>query len=165
MATAVLIQEIVEAIDFASDEMSSFVNTASGQVRTVTHEELALAEEQEPDVPDWQRQAIDEAKEVIDSDEWVELPSKVDIHEWQIMDEFAQGLSDLPARADLRNSLRGQGAFRHFKATLRRLDLEDAWFQHKRKALEDIARSWLADHGLRPDESTKRPSESRPTSR
>src|SRR4051812_32473176 len=108
MATAVLIHEIVEAIDFASDEMSSFVNTASGQVRTVTHEELALAEEeQDPDAPDWQRQAIDEAKEVIDSDEWVELPSKVDIHEWQIMDEFAHGLSDLRARADLRDSLRG----------------------------------------------------------
>ena len=116
MATAVSIHEIVEALDFASDTMSSFVNTVSGQVRTVTHEELALAEDEEdPDAPAWQRQAIDEAKEIIDSDDWVELPDKVEIHEWQIMDQFAHALSDLDARAELRDSLRGRGAFRHFK--------------------------------------------------
>ena len=156
MGTTVSLLEIVEAFDLAFDEMSSFVNTASGEVRTVSHEELGLAEDEEdPDVPDWQREAIKDAKAIVDSPEWVELPSKFEIHEWEIMDEFAQTVSDAAARADLRDSLRGRGAFRHFKSTLRRLDMEDAWFEHKRRAFEDIARAWLAEHGLQADESPR----------
>jgi hypothetical protein len=38
MATAVSVLEVVEALELASDQMSSFVNTSTGEVRTVTHE-------------------------------------------------------------------------------------------------------------------------------
>ena len=158
MATAVSVLEVVEALELASDEMSSFVNTSTGEVRTVTHEDLQLAEdEDDPSAPDWQREAVEDARAVINSDEWVELPSKFDIHEWEIMDRFALSLSDDEAMSELRGSLRGRGAFRFFKATLRRLDLEDAWFAYKRRTLESRAKSWISEHDMRPDESPRNP--------
>ena len=160
MATAVSVSvlEVVEALELASDQMSSFVNTSTGEVRTVTHEDLQLAEdEDDPSAPDWQRQAVEDARAVVDSDEWVELPSKFDIHEWEIMDRFALSLSDDDAMSELRGSLRGRGAFRHFKATLRRLDLEDAWFAYQRRTFEAMAKSWISEHGMRPDESPRTP--------
>jgi hypothetical protein len=158
MATAVSVLEVVDALELASDEMSSFVNTSTGEVRTVTHEDLQLAEdEDDPSAPDWQRQAVEDARAVINSDEWIELPSKFDIHEWEIMDRFSLSLSNDEAMSELRGSLRGPGAFRHFKATVRRLDLEDAWFAYKRRTLEAMAKSWISDHGMRPDESPRSP--------
>jgi hypothetical protein len=138
--------------------MSSFVNTSTGEVRTVTREDLQLAEaEDDPSAPDWQRQAVDDARTVIDSNEWVELPGKFDIHEWEIMDRFAISLSDDEAMSELRGSLRGRGAFRHFKATLRRLDLDDAWFAYQRRTLEAMAKSSISEHGMRPDYSPRTP--------
>lgn len=158
MATAVSVLEVVEALELASDEVSSFVNTSTGEVRTVTREDLLLAEEEDDaSAPDWQRQAVEDARAVIDSDAWVELPSKLDIHEWEIMDRFSLSLPDDEAMSELRGSLRGRGAFRHFKATLRRLELEDAWFEYKRLTLEGMAKSWISEHGMRPDESPRTP--------
>ena len=46
MPTRVSIREVTDALDGASDETSSYVNRLTGEVRTVTHEELRLAEEE-----------------------------------------------------------------------------------------------------------------------
>jgi len=94
MAAPVSIKEVVDALDGAMDEMSSYVNRETGQVITVSHEDLHLAEEDPvPDMPDWQRDAVAEARSVLESDDWLELPKKVDIHEWQIMDNFGRSLA------------------------------------------------------------------------
>lgn len=73
--------------------------------------------------------------------------SKFDIHEWSIMDRFASD-ADSEIRAELRDSLRGSGAFQRFKDAVYRLTVEGAWFAYRTRALEDLARRWLADHGL-----------------
>ena len=148
MAVAVSLAKVIEALEFATHENSSYVNTATGEVRMVTHEELHLAEEgDDDDLPTWQREAIVQAREVLGSEDWTELPSKVDIHEWSIMDRFASD-TEGEIRAELRDSLRGSGAFRCFKDAVFRLKMEDAWFEYRARALEDIARGWLADHDL-----------------
>jgi hypothetical protein len=150
-------QEVVDALDCASDELSSYVNRLSGEVRTVTHEELRFAEEEgDPEMPEWQREAVSAAKEVLDSKDWLELPSKFDIHEWDIMDRFGGSLTP-EQQTEVRNAIRGSGAFRNFKGALRRLGVEDAWFKFKRQALEDIARGWLEEHDLQAVEGAAQP--------
>jgi hypothetical protein len=86
MAVTVSIAEVVDALEMASDEMSSYVNRATGQVVTVSHEDLRLAEEDpRSDMPAWQQDAVAEARRILESDDWLELPNKCDIHEWQMM--------------------------------------------------------------------------------
>ena len=154
MRTAVAIRDLVDALDSAWDEASSFLNRRTGEVRTITHETLRLAEEGgNPDLPDWQQDEVKAASEVLESDDWLALPSQFDIHEWAIMDRFGE---TLPGEQEdqVRDALHGRGAFRAFKATIRRLGIEDAWFEYKRCALEDIARRWLEEHGLQAADST-----------
>ena len=149
METMVSLLEVVEALEIAADEMSSYVNAATGQVITVTHEDLRLAEEDpDADMPDWQRDTVAEARRVLESKEWLELPSKFDIHEWDIMSGFGQSLSTASERGQVEDAIHGSGAFRNFKSTIRRLGIEEAWFAHRKRALETIAREWLTEHGL-----------------
>ncbi len=119
MGTTVAMDDVMEALELATDEASSYVNKTTGQVLTVNHEHLRLAEEDEPpEGPDWEQQAVAEAKQVLDSDQWLKLPSKFDIHEWQTMDDFAASLSSEAARDELRGAIRGAGAFRNFKGAI-----------------------------------------------
>jgi hypothetical protein len=153
MGTTVSMDDVVDALEMAADEMSSYVNAATGQVITVDHEDLRLAEEEpDPDLPDWQQEAVAEAKQVLDSEDWLELPSKFDIHEWEMMDRFATSLSRESARGELRSAIRGNGAFHNFKGAIRRLGVEEAWFAYKKEALEGLAREWLAQHNFSVDE-------------
>ena len=153
MATTVSLREVVDALDIATDEMSSYVNRSTGQVLAISHEELQLAEEDpESDMPDWQREMVAEARKVLESKDWIRLPSKFDIHEWEIMDGFGRSLSKAAERAEIAEAIHGKGAFRNFKGTIRRLGIDEAWFAYRKRALEDIAREWLAEHGLQADE-------------
>lgn len=115
----------------------------------VMDDEMRMAEEEpDDDLPAWQREAVAQAREILDSDDWTQLPNKFDIHEWAIMDRFASEETEAEIRAELRDSLRGAGAFRRFKDAVYRFDIQDAWFKYRTRSLEDIARKWLADHNL-----------------
>ena len=154
MGTTVSIREVVDAFETASDETSSYVNRATGQVITVTHEDLRLAEEDPvPHMPAWQLEAVAEARRILDSDDWLELPDKFDINEWEIMDQFGRSLSAESERSAVADAIHGSGAFRNFKATIRRLGIEAAWFAYKTLALETIAQDWLAQNGLLPNQA------------
>lgn len=163
MNNPISIQEIVDALDTASDEISSYLNKVTGQVLTLTQEELDLAEEESADdLPDWQQEAVAEAKHVLASDDWLKLPGKLEIHEWNIMEDFSQVFSSDSLREEINRSLRGKGAFRNFKATIRRLGKENAWFAFKTHALEVIARNWLVEKGLISENSAEENAQSRP---
>jgi hypothetical protein len=154
MKTTVSLREVVDALEIATDEMSSYVNRSTGQVSTLTHEDLQLAEDDpDADMPDWQRDVVAEARKVLESKDWIALPSKFDINEWEIMDRFGRSLSKAAERTEIADAIHGNGAFRNFKGTIRRLGIEEAWYAYRQRALEDIAREWLAEHGLELDES------------
>jgi hypothetical protein len=158
MGTTVLMDDVVEALELVADEMSSYVSSRTGEVITVTHEDLRLAEEDSaPDMPDWQHETVAQARQVLESNEWLELPSKFEIHVWEMMDRFAASLSRESARAELLAAIRGSGAFRNFKDAIRRLGVEQQWFAHKQRALEELAREWLARHGFSPSTKAAQP--------
>lgn len=152
MGIIVSLSEVVDAFETASDEMSSYVNRATGQVVTVTHEDLRMAkEEPDPDMPDWEQEVVSEARSILDSKDWLELPNQFALHTWQIMDRFGRSRSAEAERAAVAGAIHGSGAFRNFEATVRRLGIEKAWFAYKTRALEKIAHDWLVQNGLQPD--------------
>lgn len=87
-------------------------------------------------------------REVLESEDFIPLPSKFDIHEWSIMDRFAQSLTDEATSDELDAALHGSGAFRRFKDAVRRLGLEDKWYRFRETALEEIAIEFLEEHGI-----------------
>lgn len=164
MATKVSLIEVMDAFEIASDEMSSFVSKRTGEVLTLSHEAMQLVEEDsKADLQAWQEEELRMAKDVLESTDWLELPGKFEIHEWEIMNRFGQSLS-VPAQCEeVLDAIHGSGAFRGFKSTIRRLSLEDAWFAFRSSAFEDIARSWLSEHGFEINDDRR--CAARPTSR
>jgi len=161
MATKVSLYEVVGALEIASDEMSSFVSKRTGKVVMLSHEAMQRAEEDsKEDLPDWEEEELRLAKDVLDSTDWLELPSKFEVHEWELMNRFGQSLSAPAQCEEVLDAIHGSGAFRAFKSTIRRLRLEDAWFAFKNSAFEDIARSWLDENGFEANDDRTSPNPS-----
>jgi hypothetical protein len=52
-------------------------------------------------------------------------------------------------REDLLHAIFDAGAFRHFKATVRRCGIEQDWFAFRDEALREIAREWCEEHQIK----------------
>src|SRR5215475_14917976 len=116
-ALRVKLSDLIEGMDFQSDEYFSYLNTTTGEVVSVTTEELRAAEEDASleDFPAWQHDAIRIAGEIIETDHYLQLPDRFEIHEYQIMERFCLLVDDEDMRDDLCDAIRCRGAFRYFK--------------------------------------------------
>ena len=147
----VKLQDVVETMDMLGDEMSAHLNKRTGELITLTSEEFEAAEEEEGDLadyPEWQRESILKAREIIDSEDWVALPAKEDIHDYAIMEEFCRSIADPELSERLLNTIRGSGAFSRFRGALEALDLRQEWYDFRAVELEKIAVEWLDENEI-----------------
>jgi hypothetical protein len=140
MAVIVSLRDVIEEMDLMSDEATAYINRKTGELITLTHEELSLAEDPEDLLP--------KAREVLASEDFIPLPGKFEIHEWSIMERFARSLTDAAASDELDAALHGRGAFRRFKDAVQRLGIADEWYRFREAALEEIAIEFLEAHGI-----------------
>ena len=151
MAVTVLLKEVVDALEMQSDESYAFLDLDSGSITTVSSDLLQLAEEspdEQPDLPDWQVPEWEMAKQIVSTSGFRKLPTNFDIHEWAIMQDFAHSIASGNIRQELLHAIHGAGAFRHFKATVRRHRIESDWFAFRDDALTQIAREWCEKHQI-----------------
>lgn len=151
MPIEVKLSDVIDAVDGAMDEHAFYLDKRSGEIVLVTDEDIALAENEELmlEAPEWQQESIATAREVLsDSENLLRLPDKFDVNEYKIMEEFClaqdnRGLSD-----ELLRLIKGSGAFRRFRNAVRDRDIEQDWYDFKRRALERIAIEWLEENGI-----------------
>jgi hypothetical protein len=152
MPATVKLNEIVDALEMQFDESSSFVDLDTGEVHTVSLDLLSQAEEpedgEEPDLPEWQQAEWETAQRIVSTGRFEGLPTKFDVHEWAIMQDFAEGVKSARIRGDLLEALHGSGAFRNFKSALRRHGMEQAWYGFRTEALKQIAIDWCEEHKI-----------------
>ena len=146
MSATVRLKDIVEALEMPIDEDRSFLDLDTGEVYTVSRTLLGEAEEcaddEEPDLPDWQWEEWEICRKIAFTGRCVKLPTKYDVHEWEIMREFADAVESARIREDLQFAIHGAGAFRNFKHILERHRIAPAWFQFRDQALREIAIEW-----------------------
>jgi uncharacterized protein UPF0158 len=150
MLPRVKLRDVIEAMDLPNQDWQSYLNRDTGEIVTITDEERDLVEEGEDlgDLPDWQREALPKAREAVESDRYLLLPGSFEIHEWSIMERFGQGRPSARQRDELLDCLHGRGAFRMFKSAIRRLGIEQEWYQFRDSAFEGIAKDWLEANGI-----------------
>jgi hypothetical protein len=147
-------KDIVEALEIQFDERPAFLDRDTGEVYTVSTDLLHLVEEcaddEEPGLPEWQYPEWEIAKQVVFEFgvRFLKLPTKYEVHEWAIMEEFADSVESGRIRSDLLHAIHGPGAFRMFKDTLRRHRIEPAWFAFRDEALRAIAIGWCKEHHI-----------------
>jgi len=93
-ALRVKLSDIVEGMDFQSDERSSYLNLITGEVVSITDEELRAAENNAPleDFPEWQHDQIRIAREMLETDHYLPLPDRFEVNEYRIMERFCHSI-------------------------------------------------------------------------
>src|SRR5438132_2239125 len=117
MASQVKLDGVVEALESAGDEHSFYLDKRTGEIVLITNGEMEAAEEDEliSEYPDWQRESILKAREIIKSEDFVALPDQFDIHEYKIMEDFCLAFEDRQVGDELLRLIKGSGAFGRFK--------------------------------------------------
>ena len=150
MAVVVSLRKVVDAIGALMEGSTAYLNRQTGELYTLQEDDAELVTDDADleDLPDWQRDAIPVIREILESEDWLALPTKFDIHEWAIMDEFSCSVDDPELRDELRNAIRGAGAFRYFKDTIHRHELQESWYNYRTAVLDRIAIDWLDEHEI-----------------
>jgi len=135
---------------FLTDECTSCLNTTSGEVVSITDEELRAAENDAPleDFPEWQHDAIRMATDIVETDRYLPLPDRFEIHEYQLMERFCLSVDDDDLRDDLCDAIRGRGAFRRFKDRVQVYGMAEEWYRYRDAALREIAKAWCEAHDI-----------------
>jgi len=150
MDKPVKLEDIIDGIEMQTDESSSYLNIKTGEVVIISDEESSAAEEDKPidSFPEWQHELINKAKEILQSNDYISLPSKFQVHEYRIMEKFCLSITDDQIRDILYYSIKGSGAFQRFKDNIYKYNLEEEWYKFRDEAIKRIAIEWCEDKGI-----------------
>jgi predicted phosphoadenosine phosphosulfate sulfurtransferase len=154
MSIPVKLKDIVEALEMTTDSISYYLDKRTGQIEMIS-EDITAAMHLEDDQPlddrsEWLRESISKAREIQDDEgeNFVELPDKIDIHDYRIMEDFSRTYPNDRVSAALLAAIRGKGAFRRFSSLVDEFSIQNKWHQFQQKAYEEIAIDWLEANGI-----------------
>ena len=133
------LKQVIQAIEEANEVFTSFWDTKTGKtvyladplMTDMTEDDKALAA------------AIEDTPE-----QFLRFPTKYEIHQYRIMEDFIDQLAPGKAQAELVHAIRGKGAFRRFKQSVRYHGLEQRWYDYLAEAYREIAIRWCEEEGL-----------------
>ena len=151
MRNPVKLQLIIEELEIQFDESRTFLNVETGEIISVTSEELRAAEDDEPfdHLPEWQQEDRKVANDVIENfEDYIELPTKYDVNEYEIMEDFCLSISEQGKRNTLLKVIKGKGAFRRFKEKIIEFDIEQQWYSFRNDRFKEIAIEWCQENNI-----------------
>ena len=133
------LKQVIQAIEEANEVFTSFWDTKTGRtvyladplITDMTEEDKALAA------------AIEDAPE-----RFLSFPTKYEIHQYRMMEDFIDQLAPGKAQEELAHAIRGKGAFRRFKQSVRYHGLEQRWYDYLAEAYRELAIRWCEEEGL-----------------
>jgi|RhiMetdeSRZDD1v2_1073273.scaffolds.fasta_scaffold19108_11 uncharacterized protein UPF0158 len=150
MAGVVSLRELVDELKIVTDEQHVFLNKITGKVVMLTEEDISTVEsgDDTEERQDWEQDVFEQAKEVSSSGNYLELPSKFDIHEYKIIERFCLDFPDERISDELLDEIRGSGAFRRFNDAIYKYGIEQDWFKFQDEAFKEIVISWLESNNI-----------------
>ena len=91
MSIPVSVQDVVGQMEMLDDEVTAYLNRKTGELVTVTEEERDTLEADPESFTDWEREGLSQLREIDETEDYIELPTSFDIHEYSIMEPFCQG--------------------------------------------------------------------------
>ena len=131
------LQQVIQAIEEADDVFTSFWDTKTGETVYLA-DSLMTGEMDETFAAE-----IENAPE-----RYIRFPSKHEIHQYRIMEDFIDQFSPGKAQEELAYTIRGKGAFRRFKQSVRYHGLEQRWYDYLAETYRELAIRWCAEKGL-----------------
>jgi hypothetical protein len=147
----VKIQAIIEELGMQFDESRTFLNVKTGEIISVTLDDLRAAEDEEEfgHLPEWEQEDRKVANDVFENFEnYKELPTKYEVNEYEIIEDFCFTVSDERKQDKLLSSIKGKGAFRRFKDKIIDFEMEDQWYSYRDERYKQIAIKWCLDNHI-----------------
>jgi hypothetical protein len=151
MGIQVKLKDIIEEMEIQFEESRSLLNITTGEIVLVTSEDLRAAENEEPfdHLPEWQQENLMVANDVVENFEnYIELPTKYEVNEYEIMEDFCLTISDQRKQDILLRSIKGKGTFRRFKDQIIDFEIEDQWYSYRDECFKEIAIKWCQDNNV-----------------
>ncbi|WP_045521193.1 UPF0158 family protein [Neobacillus niacini] len=151
MNIQVKLKDIIEEMEIQIEESRSLLNIKTGEIVLVTSEDLRAVEDEKPfdHLPEWEQEnrniAIDEVENF---ENYIELPTKYEVNEYEIMENFCLTLSDQRKQESLLRAIKGKGAFRRFKDKIIHFDMEDQWYSYRDERFKQIAIEWCQENKI-----------------
>lgn len=130
----VKLDDIIFAIETTDQYTENFIDKKTGKVVYVSDMAMTMREKEV-------------VYEKLDEHGFYRLPSSFDINDYGIMEDF---IAKLPPRPQefLESAIRGKGAFRRFKDGVRKIGLEQAWYEFQENAYRQQAIRWCKEEGI-----------------
>ncbi|MED1470068.1 UPF0158 family protein [Bacillus salipaludis] len=151
MSIQVKLKDIIEEMEIQFEESRSLLNIKTGEFVLVTSEDLRAAEDEKPfdHLPEWEQENRIIAIDVVENFEnYLELPTKYEVNEYEIMENFCLTVSDQWKKESLLMAIKGKGAFRRFKDKIIDFEIEDEWYSYRGECFKQIAIEWCQENKI-----------------
>ena len=145
LVPAASLQDVVLVMDVPVGTWTAYIHRWTGDVVTITESDLVL-EDPGPenwDLVEYMRESVASARAVVESEDYLVLPGRFEIREYDIMERFIAVMQDRSLKEELHRAIRGRRAFRCFRDVVRGRGLLEPWFLFRQHAVEEIAARWL----------------------
>lgn len=151
MCIQVKLKDIIEEMEIQFEESRSLLNIKTGKIVLVTSEDLRAAEDEKPfdHLPEWVQENRMIAIDVVENFEnYLELPTKYEVNEYEIMENFCLTVSEQCKQESLLRAIKGKGAFRRFKDKIIDFEIEDRWYSYRDECFKQIAIKWCKENKI-----------------
>jgi hypothetical protein len=161
MSPTAKLTELMESLEFESEEHASYFDRDVGQIvmleKRILHAVEEGNEEGLANLPGWQQAEVETAKAIRDAraGRFIDPPGKFEFNEYRHMQQFIDSLDDSEAAEQLSCSIHGRGAFRYFKDTLYRLGIQDQWYCYRDEAMRQFVIEWAESNDVPCEDDTK----------
>ena len=129
----VKLSEVIDALNFTNDEIEYYYNPDNGKIFMSNIGEFENLNE-------------DELDELFEKS--IMLPTRHDINEYEMMEDFAETIEDTRLQNQLYISLNGSGAFRRFKDTCINFDIINDWYKFRDERYKELAINWCKENNI-----------------
>ena len=129
----VKLTEVIDSLDFTNDEIEYYYNPDTEEIFMSNIGEIESLNE-------------DELDELFEKS--IMLPTRYDIDEYEMMEDFAETIEDTRLQNQLYISLNDRGAFRRFKDTCINFDIIDDWYKYRDQKYKELAINWCKDNNI-----------------
>lgn len=157
--TKVKINNIVEVLEGTNDEKTGYFVKKSGEAKLFSDDDISIADDEYEaeeeyletieELPEDQKERINEIKLILEEDNFLLLPDYFEINEYKIMESFCYSVKDKDIKGLLLDALGFKGAFKRFKEKINEFNLSDNWQAFKKEALKKIAINWCKENKIK----------------
>ncbi|MAT45592.1 MAG: hypothetical protein CL609_24950 [Anaerolineaceae bacterium] len=160
MNKTLLLSKFIMALAIGDEFSSTYIHKQTGELIEISVEASEMFEHIKTNgwgnYSQWEYDAIKKVEKVKSDPSFIKIPSKFDLHEYRMMEDFISTIQNLILQDEFHHTIQGKGAFQRFRNKLIENGLENDWQEYKKEELAKFSRNWLRENKIIFNDDIKR---------